>query len=422
MWNPDGAASSSRVEARRGERVWYRPVVFSRRTGWSTEPNRLAVALAELRRAGAPLIDLTLTNPTRAGLDYPVEEIREAVAEHAATPYDPDPRGDRRARRAISSSYAGRGIAVDPERIVLAASTSEAYAWLFKLLGDPGDRLLVPRPSYPLFDWLARLEAVELAAYPLRFDGRWEIDRQALRDRLGDAGSRPPRAIVAVHPNNPTGSLLSRSERSFLAELAAGRGLAIVSDEVFSTYTVEAPDGVGPDGISSFAGQDDVPAFVLDGLSKSAGMPGIKVGWIVVRGPAAFRDEALGRLEVIADTYLSVSHPAQRATPRLIEIGTHVAGRIRERIRANAATLCRLLAPPSPCQALPVEGGWSAVLRMPRTRGEEEWCLELLERDAVVVQPGWLFDFEEEAFLVASLLTDEAAFADGIARIRDRAR
>jgi aspartate/methionine/tyrosine aminotransferase len=396
--------------------------VFSRRTGWGTKANRLAAALAGARRAGARLIDLTVTNPTRAGLDYPVDEIRDAVAEHAATPYDPDPRGDPRARRAISSWYSSRGIAVDPERIVLTASTSEAYGWLFKLLCDPGDRVLVPRPSYPLFDWLARLEAVRLAAYPLRFDLRWEIDRQAMQDLLGAAGDRPPGAIVAVHPNNPTGSVLSRAERSFLTELAAERGPAIVSDEVFSTYAVAPSDGGAPQLTASFAGQDDAPAFVLDGLSKAAGLPGIKAGWIVVRGPSAFRDEALARLEVIADTYLSVSHPAQQAIPRLLEIGARIAGRIRDRTRANAAALQRVFATPSACRALPVEGGWSAVLRLPRTRSDEEWCLELLQRDGVAVQPGWYFDFEEQAYLIVSLLADEAGFADGIARIRDRAR
>jgi hypothetical protein len=387
--------------------------VFSERAGWSTRPNRLATALDARRRGGAPLLDLTVTNPTRVGLPWPGDAIGAALAAGAAEPYDPDPRGDVRARGAIAAAYAARGLAVDPDRIVLTASTSEGYAWLFKLLCDPGARVLVPRPSYPLFEFLATLESVEASAYPLRFDGRWEIDGEALERTLGDPGGAA--AIVAVHPNNPTGSRLTPDERALLEDHAARQGAALISDEVFAPYPLDA----GP--TASLLGRDAVPAFVLDGLSKSAGLPGMKLGWIVVQGPAAFRDQALARLEVVADTYLSVGQPAQRALPRLIEIGAGIAGDIRERTRRNAATLRAACPAGSRCEALPVEGGWSAVVRVPHTRTEEDWCLALLEQDGVVVQPGFFFDFESEAFLVVSLLVDEGAFAEGIARVVARA-
>ena len=442
----------------------YRSGMFSRRTDWNLAPNRLAAALESRRRTGREILDLTISNPTRTGLDYPLNAIAAALADGARHPYDPQARGDPAAREAVALWYAGRGLTVDPARIVLTASTSEAYAWLFKLLCEPGDCVLVPRPSYPLFEFLAALESVRVASYPLRYETRWEVDFEAIERHLleesarcgpgaavsGTVGPGPAeptpfspdprrahaielpvaagskkflcdaprapgttRAIIAVNPNNPTGSFLSGAEIEQLCALARERDLPLVCDEVFSTYALEPSHRA-----RSLLETCDAPAFVLDGLSKSAGMPGIKAGWIVVLGPPVFRDAAIARLEIIADTYLSVGSPVQKALPRLIELGAAAGAEILGRIRANAAALRSALAGGSACAALRAEGGWSAILRLPRTLSEEDWCLRLLGDEGVLVQPGWFYDFESEAYLVVSLLTAEAEFREGVARIR----
>lgn len=412
--------------------------MFSRRTAWTLARNRLTEAVDARRRAGLPILDLTSSNPTRAGIEYPEREIAEALAAPGPQRYDPDPRGELAARDAVVGWYAGRGLTVHPERLFLTPGTSESYAWLFKLLCDPGDAVLVPRPSYPLFEFLAGLESVAVASYPLRYGRRWDIDEDALRlaARGGAATmSVPPpggrvRAIVVVNPNNPTGSFVSQSERALLADVAAAHDLAIVSDEVFSSFRVGAgsTDAAAADALSyptdrvvSLLGSDDIPAFVLDGLSKSAGLPGMKAGWIAVQGPREFRETAMARLEVVSDTYLSVGAPVQRALPRLIELAAPVADRIRERIAASADLLRRAVGAAPSCELLAIEGGWSAVLRVPRKLGEEALCLELLEKDGVLVQPGWFFEFEEPAYLVLGLLTPEPELREGIARILARA-
>lgn len=414
--------------------------MFSRRTGWDLRKNRLAEAFDRRRRSGVPFLDLTLSNPTRAGIPYPEAEIAEALEAAATHVYDPDPRGARAAREAIASWYEGRGLRADPDRIVLTASTSEAYAWLFKLLCDPDDRVLVPAPSYPLFGYLATLDSVEIASYRLRYERRWEIDRLTLAPLMG-AGSPSgaprssaipgpsdaprTRAVVLVNPNNPTGSYVSHSDLDFLAAHAREHGQVLIADEVLSSYPLEldaAPGAPASDrSPPSLLLRDDVPGFVLDGLSKSAGLPGLKVGWIVVVGPGEFRARALERLEVIADTYLSVGAPVQTALPRLMQLGGGIASAIRRRLASNLETLRSLLLSGSAVEALRVEGGWSAVLRVPRTRSEEDWCLQLLEEDGVLVQPGWFFDFETESHLVVSLLVAEPVLAEGLSRIQRRA-
>jgi len=423
--------------------------MFSRRTGWDLSANRLAAALEARRRAGGELLDLTLSNPTRAGLPYPSGDIAEALASTSAHLYDPDPRGSLAAREAVASWYASRGLTADPDRILLTSSTSEAYGWLFKLLCDPGDRILVPRPSYPLFEFLATLESVQAVGYPLHYEGRWALDRDATAHLMkpgAPAGPAPtvldtavPRAIVLVNPNNPTGSYVSRSDLEFVVRLAREHELALISDEVFSTYplTPDAPfdspsagsatpyslgaSSSSADLVPTLLGSEEAPGFVLDGLSKSAGLPGVKIGWIIVLGPARVRARALERLEVIADTYLPVSTPIQTALPRLIQLGALVSSGIRERTRANLRALRAAVAQCPAFEVLNVEGGWSAILRVPRTRSEEEWCLLLLEEAGVLVQPGWFFDFAEEAFLVVSLLPPEPVFAEGLSRILARA-
>jgi aspartate/methionine/tyrosine aminotransferase len=318
--------------------------------------------------------------------------------------YDAQPRGLLSARGAVAEWYARRSIAVDASRILITASTSEAYAYLFKLLANPGDEVLIPRPSYPLFEHLAALESVEIRQYPLRYDGTWHVDFDAL-DR---AITSRTRAIVVVNPNNPTGSLLSAEEMDRLDALAAARNLAIISDEVFADYAFRG-------GHPTLIGDRRTLTFSLNGLSKSAGLPQMKLGWMVVSGPSC--DDTFNRLEWIADTYLSVSAPVQVAAPRLLACASAVQSRILERAKSNLAALQTALAN-SAFQVLHTEGGWSAVIQVPRTRTEEQWTLDLLREQNVLVQPGFFYDFEAEAYLVVSLLTEPSQLLEGIRRLQ----
>lgn len=381
--------------------------VFSSRLKWDSPPNPLAALLEEKRRAGARLLDLSESNPTRAGFEYPGEEILAALADARALRYDPAPRGLEPAREAVSEYYAQRGVTVDSSRILLTASTSEAYSYLFKLLADPGDEFLVPRPSYPLFEFLAAMESVQVRQYPLRYDGAWHIDFGAL-DRL--AGPRT-RAVVIVNPNNPTGSFLKHGEQTRLEEFALARGIAILSDEVFSDFAF-APD---PERATTLAAESRVLTFSMSGLSKIAGLPQMKLGWIVSGGPQ--REAAMNGLEWIADTYLSVAAPVQLALPRLLRAAETVCGQMLERTRSNLEYLRGAISMSSPCQVLNVEGGWYAILQVPNVRSEEQWALDLLDRHDVLVQPGFFYDFESEAFLVLSLLTLPGLFQEGVGRI-----
>lgn len=387
--------------------------MFSSRLSWDFRPNRLAILLQSKRRAGAKILDLTQSNPTHAGLSYPAEEILGALGDPRSLSYDPSPAGLIEAREAAAGYYASRGQAVEPERILLTASTSEAYAYLFKLLADPGDEVLVPRPSYPLFDFLAALESLRLAPYPLVYDGAWSVDLGGVER----ACTSRTRAIIVVNPNNPTGSFLKKHERERLVSICAERGLAIICDEVFSDYAF-APD---PEREETLAGVTEVLTFCLSGLSKVAGLPQMKLGWIVTGGPEPARAKAIERLELIGDTYLSAGTPVQRALPRLLEAGLAVRGQIARRVRENLEFLRGAIGPSSPCRLLNAEGGWYAILRVPRTRGEEEWCLELLEKDGVLVQPGFFYDFDAEAYLVLSLLTSPEEFREGACRLLARA-
>jgi aspartate/methionine/tyrosine aminotransferase len=386
--------------------------MFSSRLNWDLRPNRISALLEARRRAGAPILDLTESNPTHAGLSYPEAEILAALGDARSLRYEPSPAGAADAREAVAAYYAARGASVPADRIVLTASTSEAYGHLFKLLADPGDEVLVPRPSYPLFEFLARLECVRVVEYPLAYDGSWRIDFEALEAALGPRA----RAIVVVNPNNPTGSFLKARERDRLIALAAERGLAIVADEVFSDYAF-APDA---ERVTTLATETGALAFSLSGLSKIAGLPQMKLGWIVTAGPQELRAGAFARLELIADTYLSVAAPAQYGAARLMEAGAKVRERISARVRENLAWL-RGAVEGSALGVLEVEGGWYATLRVPRTRSEEEWTLELLDRDGVLVQPGFFYDFETEAFLVLSLLTPPDVFREGVGRLLARA-
>ncbi|HEY7515005.1 MAG TPA: pyridoxal phosphate-dependent aminotransferase, partial [Vicinamibacteria bacterium] len=306
---------------------------------------------------------------------------------------------------------ARRGVPTDPDHIVLTASTSEAYSFVFKLLCDPGDDVLVPRPSYPLFDFLATLESVGVSPYALVYDGAWLVDATAV---AAAAGPRT-RAVVLVNPNNPTGSYLKRAEVEDILALAATRELALVSDEVFADYAFERD----PRRVAAVAGGSACLTFSFGGLSKSCGLPQLKLAWIVVSGPAGPRDEALARLELVSDTYLSASTPVQLALPGILRRLPELQAPIRRRLDANLATLRKALGPPSPTTLLPVEGGWSAVLRLPATRTAEEHACRLLEGPGVLVHPGYFFDFEGEAYLVISLLPPEAIFEEGVLRLVD---
>jgi hypothetical protein len=383
--------------------------MFSSRFHWDFHPNRLARALAEKRRAGERLLDLTQSNPTRAGIEYS-PEILSAFQNPAMLVYDPAPAGARQAREAVAAYYAARGHRVEPERILLTASTSEAYAYLFKLLADPGGQVLVPRPSYPLFEFLAAMESIEVRQYPLAYHGAWSIDLDALEAAI----SPRTRAVLLVNPNNPTGSYVKRFEVQKLAHLCAEREIAVISDEVFSDYSF-APD---PGRIATLAGLDECLVFAMSGLSKVAGLPQMKLGWIVVNGPAAMRAEAMEKLEWIADTYLSVGTPVQCAAAKLLDAGVQVQGQIRQRTAANLAHARAALAG-SAANILAVEGGWYIAAQLPRIRSEEDWAVDLLTLENVLTQPGFFYDFESEAYLILSLLTETAVFQEGTAKLRD---
>lgn len=385
--------------------------MFSSRLDWGAAPNRLSSLLERRLAAGLPVLDLTESNPTRADGLSPGAELLEALLSPASLFYEPSPLGGSAARKAVSEYYAERGHDVDPARILLTASTSEAYAYAFKLLCEPGDEVLVPRPSYPLFEFLARLESVRIVRYPLVCHGRWHIDFDALESAI----SPRTRAIAVVNPNNPTGSFLKRAELPRLAALCRSRELAIISDEVFADYAF----GPDPARVSTLAGCDEALVFCFSGLSKIAALPQMKLGWIVAGGPPDLRARALGGLELIADTYLSVSAPVQHAAPRFLACGSLARARIRTRVSENLEWL-RAAVAGSALGILDVEGGWYATVRLPRTRSEEEWTLELLDRDGVLVQPGYFFDFETEAFVVLSLLTVPGIFREGVARLLAR--
>jgi aspartate/methionine/tyrosine aminotransferase len=386
---------------------------FSARSGWELEENPLARLAAAKRAAGGTLLDLTASNPTTCDFVYPTEAILAALADPAQMRYAPHPTGAASARAAVAAYYRERGAAVDPAQVVLTASTSEAYAWCFKLLAGPGDAILIPQPSYPLFEYLAGLEAVRAVPYPLRYDGEWHIDFPALAARL----TPETRAVILVHPNNPTGSFLKQAEYARLVELCHAHHLALICDEVFADFAAGADAG----RMGTPAGQDAVLTFTLSGLSKVAGLPQMKLSWMVVSGPVAERAAALARLEVIADTYLSVGTPVQLALPRLLELGGPIREQIRARVAANRRHLDTALAD-LPAHALPAEGGWYAIVRLPALRREEEWATELLAEDDVLVQPGYFYDLPFAPALVISLLPPPAIFHEGIARLVQRIR
>jgi alanine-synthesizing transaminase len=386
------------------------PVMFSSRLRQMAGRNRLALALDERRASGAPIVDLTLSNPTHAGLAYPAG-LLTPMGQDGALRYEPEPFGSIAARTAVSADFARRGLAVPANRTVLTASTSEAYSFLFKLLCDPGDVVLAPRPSYPLVEHLTALDGVSLEHYHLEFHGRWDVDLQDLRAK---ADSERVRAIIMVTPNNPTGSAVTRNELDAIAAIAHDRDLAIISDEVFADYAMSDARPV------SALQQDTALTFALGGLSKSAGLPQVKLGWIAAGGPSPLVDAALERLETICDAYLSVSTPVQIAAPSLLSAGEAVRTLIRNRVRNNYGILAALASSNPACALMPVEGGWYAVVQVPAIASEDTIVLDLLETTGVLVHPGYFFDFEREAFLIISLLPEAEVFAAGAAAMFSR--
>jgi alanine-synthesizing transaminase len=389
--------------------------MFSSRLPAVLEANALARALDRARSAGRRLLDLTVSNPTHAGITYPSATF-QSLAQPDVSRYLPEPFGLRSAREAVARDYRRRGVNIPWERIVLTASTSEAYSLLFKLLCAPcGDAVLVPTPSYPLFEHLTALDGVAARPYKLEYHGRWRLDFDSV-DEVWDAQTR---AVLAVSPNNPTGSRLSADERAGLAHRCASRGAALIEDEVFADFPLDSAEGLTADPDSSHA--SEALTFRLGGLSKSAAMPQVKLGWIAIDGPERLVGQALPRLELICDTYLSVSTPVQVAAPDLIAAGAAGRRQVTERVRSNYAHLRQAAVGHPSVDVLNAEGGWSAVLRIPSRGTEEQFVLDLLERDGIVVHPGFFFDFPREAYLIVSLLPHPDEFRDGIRRVLERA-
>ena len=389
--------------------------MFASRTNWRLHPNRFAAAITEHRRRGRPLLDLTNSNPTTCGFRYPEERIFAALNNRRALRYEPESQGLRPARQAIADYYRGRpgffgaNCSIDPGHVVITSGTSEAYSYIFRLLCEVEDEVLVPAPSYPLFEYLADLADIHPVPYPLIYDQGWQVDVAGL---VGALTTRS-KAIMVVHPNNPTGSFIKKKEAHKLAEICASRDLAIIADEVFLDYAdgTELPP--------TFAGDSPALTFTLSGLSKISLLPQMKLGWVIVSGPEALAHTAIERLDVIGDTYLSPSTPAQLALPEMLDMRGNLQAQMRQRLCANLGFLDALLPRGGPVDRLKREGGWYAVLRVPVTRSDEDLAIELLEGCDVLVHPGHFFDFSRDGILVVSLIVAEAEFQEGARRLHD---
>jgi alanine-synthesizing transaminase len=379
--------------------------MFAKRTNWDLTPNRLGAALAAHRAAGKPLLDLTVSNPTECGFAYKDAEILRALGNPGALSYEPNPRGLESARRAVAAYYGERGESVAMEDIFLTTSTSEAYSYVFRLLCNPGDEVLIPSPSYPLFDFLAEIQDVKLVRYPLLYDHGWQMDFHALEQAI----TRRTRAGIVVHPNNPTGHFTKASEMAKLNAICSAGNMAVIADEVFLDFGLEG------NRVASFSANSASLTFTLSGLSKISGLPQMKAAWLTVSGPREKKREALALLEVIADTYLSVNAPVQLAMPVFLGQRKSFQKQLLARVRQNLSELDRQLSQQKSCSRLAVEGGWYAVLRVPSIRSDEELALELLKSSGVNIHPGHFYDFSSEGFLVLSLITPTEIFARGVA-------
>lgn len=380
--------------------------MFATRTQWNLNSNRLAKTLEEVRARGGELLDLTASNPTECGFQYDGASILKALITPAVLKYHPDPRGLQSARLAVQNYYEQRGQRVRPEDLILTTSTSEAYSFAFRLLCNPGEEVLVPTPSYPLFDFLAEIQDVKLVRYPLVYDHGWQIDFHSL-----EAAITPrTRGVIVVHPNNPTGHFTKAGEISKLNQVCTAHDLAIIADEVFLDFSLNSEHA------GSFTANQSVLTLTMSGLSKISGLPQMKFSWLAINGPVNKKTEALGRLEVIADTFLSMNAAIQAAAPTLVAQRHGFQQQLMARVRGNLAELDKQLSEQKSCTRLEIEGGWYSVIRVPVMRSDEELALELLE-EGVYLHPGHFYDFPGEGHLVVSLITREREFAEGIEKL-----
>jgi alanine-synthesizing transaminase len=369
--------------------------MFSSRTDWNTTPNRLSSAAAQKRLSGVSITDLTESNPTRCGFSYEESKILHALTEPSILSYNPEPRGLLRARIAVMKYYARRGISLTPEQIILTSSTSEAYSFLFKLFCNIGDEILVPQPSYPLFEYLSQLNDVTLRQYRLAYDGEWHIDFTSLHAQM----SERTRAIVIVHPNNPTGSYLKHHELDQLCSIALKHNAVLIADEVFGSFAL-APNSSIASTLTSLL---PVPLFSLNGISKLLGLPQLKLSWIIVNAAQPYMVEALKRLDIIADTFLSVNTPSQIALDQLFLVSSTVEDQILDRLQTNYRLLQDSFAGTN-ASVLRIEGGWYAIIQLPQKQSDDEWAESILMHKNILVQPGHFFDIEQKSCIVLSLL------------------
>jgi aspartate/methionine/tyrosine aminotransferase len=381
--------------------------MFSDRTNWSLDANRLSQALAKHRASKKVLFDLSVSNPTACGFIYPRHVILKALSQQASLRYEPDPRGSIAARRAVARYYSACGKKVAVDDICLTTGTSEAYGFVFRLVCNPGDEVLVPEPSYPLLNFLADIQDVKLVRYPLFYDHGWQIDFHALEQAVTPRS----RGVVVVNPNNPTGHYVKAGDMNRLNEICSARKIAVIADEVFLDFALAAKRP------PSFAANTEALTFTMSGLSKLCGLPQMKASWLVTSGPKELKSEALARLEVIADTYLSMNTPVQLAILTLLRQRSGFQKQVLRRVRKNLRELDRQIAGQKHCERLEVEGGWNAVLRVPALHSDEDLAIRLLNEKSVYLHPGHFYDFPGDGFMVVSLITPERIFAEGIKRV-----
>ena len=380
--------------------------MFASRTNWNLKPNRLADALERHKSSGRRLVDLSASNPTECGFKYDARAIMRSLCAPASMQYRHDPKGLKSARQAVTDYYVERGEGVAVDDLILTASTSEAYSFIFRLLCNPGDELLIPTPGYPLFDFLADVNDVKLARYPLFYDHGWHIDMHALKQAIMPR----TRGIIVVHPNNPTGHFTKPEEIAQLNQICSANRMAIIADEVFLDFALDAAQ-------KSFVANTGALTFTMSGISKVSGLPQMKFAWLAVSGPEAEKREAVARLEMIADTYLSMNAPIQWAAPVLLRQRMAFQEQLMARVRANLAELDAQLAKMQHVSRLAVEGGWYAVLRIPATRSDEDLAIDLLEKHDVYLHPGHFYDFPKDGYLVVSLITPTQDFSEGLRRV-----
>lgn len=381
--------------------------IFSSRTNWDLSPNPLTRLLKEKQRAKIHILNLTQSNPTKCGFEYPEVCISKALTQPSIFSYNPHPKGLLEARKAIADYYQRQDVHTDPEQIFLTASTSEAYSFIFRLIANPGDSVLVPRPSYPLFDFLADINDIELKPYALTYDHDWYLDR----DSILKAITPQTKAILIVNPNNPTGSYIHGNEAGELIRNAKKYNLAIISDEVFFDYNFH------PTPAQSFARTSEVLTFTLNGLSKLAALPQMKVAWVIVNGPSSILSKAIERLEVITDNFLSVGTPIQLALPKILKIYPNLQNQIKRRLELNRQFLKEEIVRHPTCEYLHAQGGWYAILKVPKVYSDDDWSLSILEKENVLVHPGHFYHFDQDGYLVMSLIPPPKDFQEGVEKV-----